>query len=59
MSDIALEWIKAAKDDLTAIDARYPGDLGLFPQGKPTNIEARCFAQFAKGIVKDIRELLV
>jgi len=34
-------------DDLY-IEARYPGDLGLLPDGKPTRTEAEEFYQFAK-----------
>jgi HEPN domain-containing protein len=36
-------------DDLY-IDARYPGDIGLLPNGKPTQTDAQQFHNFAKEI---------
>lgn len=33
------------------IDARYPGDMGLLPHGKPTQEEADEFYRFAKMVV--------
>ncbi|MBL4785883.1 MAG: HEPN domain-containing protein [Cohaesibacteraceae bacterium] len=30
------------------IDSRYPGDMGLLPSGKPTQLEAKEFYDFAK-----------
>lgn len=33
------------------IDARYPGDMGLLPDGKPTVTEAEEFYQIAKKVV--------
>lgn len=44
-------------DDLY-IDARYPGDLGLLPDGKPTLQDAKAFNHFAKKIYKDISVLI-
>lgn len=32
------------------IDARYPGDLGLLPQGKPTKEEVNAFIEFCDSI---------
>lgn len=32
------------------IDARYPGDLGLLPHGKPTLSEAETFIEFCETI---------
>ncbi|HEY3372832.1 MAG TPA: HEPN domain-containing protein [Prolixibacteraceae bacterium] len=32
------------------IDARYPGDLGLLPQGKPTITEAETFSEFCASL---------
>jgi HEPN domain-containing protein len=29
------------------IDSRYPGDLGLLPEGKPSSEDARSFYEFA------------
>ena len=33
------------------IDARYPGDLGLMPHGKPTIAEAITFFEFCEKII--------
>jgi HEPN domain-containing protein len=41
-------------DDLY-IEARYPGELGLLPSGKPTLAEAREFFEIAKSIYGQIR----
>jgi HEPN domain-containing protein len=38
------------KLDQLYIDARYPGDFGLLPNGKPGISEALLFQQAAKGI---------
>jgi HEPN domain-containing protein len=40
------------------IDARYPGDLGLLPQGKPTIPQAHEFIQLCESIFNRIRETL-
>ncbi|TVQ97109.1 MAG: HEPN domain-containing protein [Desulfovibrionales bacterium] len=40
-------------DDLY-IDARYPGDFGLLPHGKPSREEAREFMMFAQEIFETI-----
>jgi len=40
------------------IDSRYPGDLGLFPDGKPTTEDARGFFNFAQGVYKDVKNFL-
>lgn len=36
--------------DSLYIDARYPGELGLLPNGKPTRVEALQFQQVAKDV---------
>jgi len=36
------------------IDARYPGDLGLLPQGKPTAFEIENFIHFCESIISRI-----
>jgi HEPN domain-containing protein len=36
------------------IDARYPGDLGLLPHGKPTLSEIETFIQFCETILNRI-----
>ncbi len=56
------EQIQAAEDTLDSlnelyIDARYPGDIGLLPHGKPTTEEARAFYLFAQEIVKTAMKL--
>lgn len=32
------------------IDARYPGDLGLLPHGKPTTMEVNTFIEFCDSL---------
>ncbi len=36
-------------------DGRYPGELGLLPNGKPTINEAKRFYEFAKKIYENIK----
>ena len=40
------------------IDARYPGDLGLLPHGKPTFSEIEIFIQFCDTILERLKLLL-
>lgn len=40
------------------IDSRYPGELGLLPNGKPTLQDAQEFYNFAKDIFYQVCELL-
>jgi len=40
------------------IDARYPGDLGLMPDGKPSRQEAQSFYSFAKDIYETFQSNL-
>ncbi len=40
------------------IDARYPGMMGLLPDGKPDNDEAREFHHFATMVHKTIKDIL-
>ena len=40
------------------IDARYPGDLGLLPHGKPTLSEIEIFIQFCDTILERLKLLL-
>ena len=44
--------------DSLYIDARYPGELGLLPYGKPTLEDARAFYEFAQSVFDMICELL-
>ncbi len=41
------------------IDARYPGDLGLLPHGKPTIPESEAFIEFCDTIFNRLRDQLV
>ena len=36
------------------IDARYPGDMGLMPHGKPTLAEAKNFIVFSQSIIEKV-----
>jgi len=40
------------------IDARYPGDMGLMPHGKPTPGEAKKFILFSRSILEKVINLL-
>lgn len=44
--------------DKLYIDARYPGDLGLLPDGKPTLDDAFEFKQLAEGIFSTISKTI-
>ena len=44
--------------DSLYIDARYPGDFGLLPDGKPTLDDAQAFYNFAEKIFKNISLLI-
>ena len=39
------------------IDSRYPGELGLLPNGKPTFLEAEAFIQLCDNILYRLRNL--
>ena len=41
--------------DSLYIDARYPGNLGLLPEGKPSIEDAKSFYKFAKDILSKIK----
>ncbi|MBL0707806.1 MAG: hypothetical protein JJW00_02040 [Sulfurimonas sp.] len=49
--ELAREWVRASLDKLY-IDARYPGNFGLLPYGKPTLGDAIIFHDIAKDIFK-------
>jgi len=38
------------------IDARYPGDMGLLPSGKPTIAEAERFILFSEQLFNRIKK---
>lgn len=44
--------------DQLYIDARYPGELGLLPNGKPTTEESKEFIELAETINNQIKEFL-
>ncbi len=44
--------------DSLYIEARYPGDLGLLPFGKPTLADAKRFMEFAQKTYKDVCKIL-
>jgi len=44
-------------DDLY-IESRYPGELGLLPNGKPTREDAQRFHRFAQSLYEQIRQML-
>jgi len=54
--EIDLQLIKRL--DEVYIESRYPGELGLLPNGKPSLDEANEFYQFAKDIFYNIKKLL-
>ena len=44
--------------DRLYISARYPGDLGLLPEGKPTIEDTNKYFEFAKNIYKQVTQAL-
>ena len=44
--------------DSLDIDARYPGDLGLLPDGKPSLMDAREFYDVAQEVFSTISDML-
>ena len=44
--------------DKLYIDARYPGELGLLPNGKPTREDAQRFYRFAQSLHEEIKRML-
>ena len=40
------------------IDSRYPGDLGLLPDGRPTSEDARIFFHFAQEVYEAVKRFL-
>ena len=40
------------------IDSRYPGDLGLLPDGKPTLVDAEEFYDFAKKVYDKVKIII-
>lgn len=52
------EVVLIEKLDKLYIDARYPGELGLLPDGKPTRADAQQFYDLAKSIYEQVKEIL-
>jgi HEPN domain-containing protein len=52
------EMIMLATINEVYIDARYPGDMGLMPQGKPTIAEANQFIIFSQAILERVQNLI-
>ncbi len=46
------------KLDKLYIDARYPGELGLLPDGKPTHTDAQQFYDCALSVHKQVKRVL-
>jgi HEPN domain-containing protein len=44
--------------DSLYIESRYPGSMGLLPEGKPSLTEARIFLEFASHVFQTITETL-
>ena len=44
--------------DSLYIDARYPGELGLLPEGKPTATDAAQFYEFSKAVHAKVKRIL-
>jgi len=44
--------------DKLYIDARYPGELGLLPDGKPTCADAQEFYACAQSVYRQVRQAL-
>lgn len=44
--------------DALYIEARYPGDLGLLPLGRPTVEEAKVLSVYAAGVVETVKKAL-
>ena len=57
---IALELDTEILTDLDAlyIESRYPGELGLLPNGRPTVSDAERFHQFARNAYNEVRRIL-
>ena len=56
LEDIELELLEDL--DKLYIDACYPGDLGLLPNGKPTLSDAAAFKELAEAVFTTISKAL-
>jgi HEPN domain-containing protein len=55
---LAADVVLIEKMDKLYIDARYPGELGLLPDGKPTRVDAQEFYDYAKSIYGQVKQSL-
>lgn len=64
LKDLVSGWMEIANEDMLEAlnslytESRYPGDLGLLPDGKPTTEEAEECFNFAKNIYAQADELI-
>ncbi len=56
--EIEADIILIEKMDKLYIDSRYPGDLGLLPDGKPTAADAEEFYRVAKSAYENVKTKL-
>lgn len=65
LKDLVFDQIEIENEDMLEAlnslytESRYPGDLGLLPEGKPTTQDAEEFYSFAKNIYAQANELLI
>jgi HEPN domain-containing protein len=52
------EVVLIEKLDKLYIDARYPGELGLLPDGKPTRVDAQQFYNLAKSVYEQVKRIV-
>jgi HEPN domain-containing protein len=53
-----IDIVTIEKLDKLYIDSRYPGDLGLLPDGKPTTKDSEEFSELAKGVYETVKSYL-
>ena len=64
INELVSEYISLTNEDTLDkinalyIDSRYPGDMGLLPNGKPTLEDAKEFYEFATDIFNQVCKLL-
>jgi HEPN domain-containing protein len=56
--ELDLDKKKLTKLNELYIEARYPGELGLLPEGKPTLTDAQQFYEFARDIYNRVKQTL-
>ena len=65
LKDLVSDYLKVDNEDILEtlnslyVESRYPGNLGLLPDGKPTIKNAEEFYSFAKNIYENANELLI